>query len=133
LQSAARIENIVRYGCLCGYVTSIHDLKKQLSPLFLGEFGQVSDFMIRFAKRLPVEEAYIKKGVSDYHRMIFTINQDINGKINISLDFQRIFEPPLESSAFEKYPITKFVNDALYNIKKYGLIHFLDLLKDKAA
>lgn len=133
LQSVAKVENVVRYGCLCGYVTSIHDLKKQVTSLFLSEFGQISDFTIRFAKRFPVEEAYIKKGVSDYHRMIFSINQDLNGKINISLDFQRIFEPPLQSSSFEKYSITQFVTDALFHIKKYGLSYFTDLLKDKAA
>jgi hypothetical protein len=133
LLSVARIENIVRYGCLCGYLTSIHDLKKQMTSLFLSEFGQISDFAIRFAKRLPVEEAYLKKGVSDFHRMIFIVNQALDGKINISVDFQRVFDPPLQSSAFDKYPIPKFVSDAQHHINKHGLPYFADLLKDKAA
>lgn len=133
LLKEARIENIIRYGCVLRYAATADDLKTQLPSVFLSQFEPVKEFNLGISKQFPIEESIIKKDVNDYHKLIFQITQNTVGKIMITLDFQRIFDPSLKSDDFKDHPFTTFIQEAQRQINHRGLKYFVGLLKDKAA
>jgi len=69
------------------------------------------DLHLKFSKKIPVEEAIFKKDINDYNNIIHTIEKGLDkDEFSVSLDYQRYYEPALESSDDIEYD--NFMKDA---------------------
>lgn len=96
-----KIKEIVRVGHVKRYVFRIEHLAKRFVDKTIGQtLGGINDINLSFSKRLPVVGALVKEGVNDYDNAIFNVikKADVN-EIFMSIDYQRYFEPFLESSS----------------------------------
>ena len=96
-----KIKEIVRLGYVKRYVFKIEQLARRFVDKTIGQtLGGVNDINLSFSKRLPVTDALVKQDVNDYDNAIFSVvkKADVN-EIFMSIDYQRYFDPFLESSS----------------------------------
>lgn len=96
-----KIKEIVRLGYVKRYVFKMEQLARRFVDKTIGQtFGGINDINLSFSKRLPVMGALVKQDVNDYDNAIFNVikKADLN-EIFMSIDYQRYFEPFLESSS----------------------------------
>ena len=94
-----KITSINRIGFVNRYDFPIKRISRNLINSFLGEsFENVNDIELRFSKKIMPKEAS-KKGIDNFENVIYSISKKTDqDNIVIILDFQKYFNPPLESS-----------------------------------
>jgi imidazole glycerol phosphate synthase subunit HisF len=114
------ITQINRVGYIKKYLFKIEELSKVfIKKTIGGTLEGVNDINLRFSKKFPIEEALARKGVNDYHNVIYNIIK-IAGKdeIFMSVDYQRYYDPFLDSVSGLKF--LGFVDKMeRYNSKNY--------------
>jgi len=92
--SPHRVKKYMRLGMVFS-----HDLP---NPPFLNQsvinltddsFSNPETIVVRFSKRLPVDEALVKKGVNDWENVIFTVQNKTSSTVNLEVDLQHYFDP----------------------------------------
>lgn len=111
-----KITQINRIGHINRYIFDLEKLAKSFLDKTIGKtFEGINDINLRFSRKYPIEEALIKKDINDYHNAIYNIiKRSDREELFISIDYQRYYEPFLESSSsieFEKF----LEKDASYN------------------
>ena len=98
----------------------MEELAKKFVDKTIGQtLGGINDINLSFSKRLPVNEALVKQYVNDYDNAIFNVikKADLN-EIFMSIDYQRYYEPFLESSS--QIQFDEFISQADgFTQKKY--------------
>lgn len=92
---------IIRIGYIKRYVFKMEDLAKKFVDKTIGKtLGGINDINLSFSKKIPIEEALVKKEVNDYDNAIFNVvkKADLN-EIFMSIDYQRYYDPFLRSSS----------------------------------
>jgi len=110
LSEIARISGIARYGVLLNF-DKVRHLKDRPTVHYLGkEFPDANSLAMRFTRRLPVDEALFRKDVDDYRNAIYTLNEDNEGSVGMSIDYQEYFRPALDAKVWADKPFDKFIN-----------------------
>jgi hypothetical protein len=115
-----KITQINRVGYVNRYLFTIERLAKNFLDKTIGKtFEGVDDINLRFSKRFPIEESLIQKDTYDYHNVIFNIIKKSGSKdLLISTDFQRYYDPFLETSTQIEYD--SFIKGVYtYNYKRF--------------
>jgi hypothetical protein len=76
----------------------------------LKDFPRTNSLFMRFTRRIPVEEAFAKKRVDDYHTAIYAVEQAESGDVVFSIDYKDYFQPPLDAKEFADRPFSAFVD-----------------------
>lgn len=103
---------VARYGLLLEFANCADHLKTTLMKHYLGEDSDARELVMRFTRRLPVEEAYFRKDVNDYRHLIYSFMQD-QETANISFDYQQYFDPALDGEDARKKPFDQFARGAI--------------------
>lgn len=92
---------IIRIGYIKRYVFKMEDLAKKFVDKTIGKtLGGINDINLSFSKKLPLEEALVKREVNDYDNAIFNVIKKANlNEIFMSIDYQRYYDPFLRSSS----------------------------------
>jgi len=100
-----KITQITRIGIVSRYLFEEKDLSKNfIKKTIGGTIDGINDIDLRFSKKFPVAEGLIKKEIFDYENAIFNvIKRADKDELFVSLDFQKFFEPYLESSSGLKF------------------------------
>jgi hypothetical protein len=108
------ITGINRLGYIRKYIFTIEELSKVfIDKTISGTLDGVNDINLRFSKKLPIEEAIVKKGVNDYYNIIYSIIKKADKKETfISVDFQRYYNPALEQTS--QLQFSKFLKAGLH-------------------
>ena len=95
-----KIKEIIRIGYIRRYIFQYKELAKKFVDKTIGEtLGGINDINLRFSKKLPIEEAFVKKNLHDYYNSIFNIIKITDKEeIFMSVDFQRFYDPFLPNS-----------------------------------
>ena len=113
LRTLTGLKHIVRYGIVYHFSNAQSAFRSLPSQRYLADdLPDARSLSLRFAKRLPVEEAIIKKRVDDYKNVIYSINESEDNSIAISLDYQIYFGPPLDAREWQARPFAKFAEKA---------------------
>ncbi|MDD3275161.1 MAG: hypothetical protein PHN16_05365 [Candidatus Omnitrophica bacterium] len=115
-----KICEIMRIGYIKRYLFPIHQLAESFVNKTVGKnLDGVNDINLRFSKKLPVVEAVIKKEVSDYDNVIFSIIKSADrDEIFMAVDYQSYFDPFLQS--IDAIQFDNFINQAdIFNKNKY--------------
>jgi hypothetical protein len=115
VRQIAHLSNIVRYGFLV-HVNDINEssLRNRPTTRYLSsEFPNATSLSMRFSHRLPSDEALVKKRVEDYRNAIYTVVEGEDRKVNISMDYQEYFKPPLDASEWNDRPFARFIERGL--------------------
>jgi hypothetical protein len=115
-----QIKEIRRIGFVKRYRFDIPELVDNFICKTVGEtLGGINDINLHFSKKIPLEEALVKKNVDDYDNVIFHIikKTDENDML-MSVDYQSFFEPFLPNSAMIQF--SRFTEKVdRYNSTKY--------------
>ncbi|MBG0785809.1 MAG: hypothetical protein H0S79_11970 [Anaerolineaceae bacterium] len=120
------VERFIRIGYISKYQFTDENFINSILENVTGvEKNGVKDLTLRFSKRLPLGESYAKNEVNNFNNAIFTITKKAEKieQINISIDFQKFYDPVLMSSL--KIDFNKFLSEASYFTSE----HFLPWLK----
>ena len=95
------VDRIQRLGYVHRYTINEQQLIKNVVDHLVGNtINGVNDMQLRFSKKYPVQEALIKKGINNYHNVIYILEKKTDlENLNISLDYQEFYEPLLENTA----------------------------------
>lgn len=115
-----KIREINRLGFIHRYVFQDKDLAKNFIDKTIGKTLEgVNDINLTFSKRFPVSKSLVKKDIYDYRNVIFNIIKKADDdKLILSVDYQKYFDPFLNSSSelkFDSY--VKGMKD--FNSKSY--------------
>jgi hypothetical protein len=120
-----KITQINRIGFVGRYLFDKPELPAKFLEKTIGKTLEgVNDINLRFSKKYPVDEALAKKDINDYHNVIFNVikKADLN-ELFISIDFQRHFDPFLDSAS--QLGFQSFIETMQsYNYKEFP--HWLD-------
>lgn len=92
------VGEILRVGIIFGYKADLSVTCNQL----ISEFTQAristsENFMFRFSKKLPVDMAWVKKGVDDFKNLIVTVQKrEAPATHLVDFDIQQYFRPQLD-------------------------------------
>ena len=116
-----KIVQINRIGYINRYVFPIKELAENFINKTIGStIDNVRDINLRFSRKYPIAEAQVKKEVYDYHNSIYNaIKQSDKDEIFFSVDFQRYFDPFLESSSLIEF--SQFCNHVEHHNEKIFL------------
>lgn len=115
LRELAKLRSITRYGLLIE-MKEVKGLQMRPVQHYLSsEFpdGRANSLALRFTRRLPAEEALVRKGVDDYRNAIYTIQEDAEANVGLSIDYQEYFKPALTAGEWAEKPFPKFVSRGL--------------------
>jgi hypothetical protein len=114
------IHQISRIGLIKRYLFPIEDLAKTFVDKTVGRTLEgVNDINLRFSKRMPVPEAFVKQNVNDWSNAIFNIikKADTND-IFMSVDYQLYYQPYIDKPSQVKFSVfTESVET--FNKKRY--------------
>lgn len=111
LRKIGGVRNIVRYGVLLRFkeeeAISIENppIRRYLST----EFPSANSLDMHFSRRLAMDEALVKKRVSDYRNAIYSVSQSESGSVQVSIDYQEYFKPALDQGEWKDRPFPEFV------------------------
>lgn len=112
LKKIGKVKNIVRYGVLLQFkeqkITSPEN--SPITRYLSADFPKANSLVMRFTRRIPMEEALAMKRVEDYRSAIYSIGQSENGKMQVSIDFQEYFQPMLSAEDWKSKPFSAFVD-----------------------
>lgn len=102
-----KIVQINRIGYVNRYLFPLKDLADNFINKTLGlTMENIRDINLRFSKKYPLPEALTKKDVFDYHNAIYNVVKSSDkDEIFFSIDYQRLYEPFLESSSLIEFDI----------------------------
>jgi len=94
------ITEIARVGFIKRYLFNIDKLAKNFIKKTIGQtLDGVNDIDLKFSRKFPVPESLTKKNIYDYDNAIFNIIKRADkDELYISVDYQKYFEPFLQSS-----------------------------------
>lgn len=114
LRDVCRVGKVVRYGLLAEFEECGAELEETPGTRYLSkDFARVRDFAMRFSYRLPTPQGHFRKGVNDFRNAIYTVMQDGDEKVRISLDYQEYFDPFLDSQEWKSGSYVTFVDAAV--------------------
>jgi hypothetical protein len=114
LHKICGVSQIMRYGVLVKF-----DEKKIVGLQYPSvrykdpDLPVPKDFGLRFSHRLPTSEGYFRKNVSDYRNLIYSLVENSEHQISLSLDYQEYFSPMLESSEWNSHSFSTFIEEAI--------------------
>jgi hypothetical protein len=119
-----KITQINRVGYVSRYLFKIEDLANKFLIKTVGEMIEgITEINLSFSKKYPIEEALIKEAINDYYNANYNIiKRSKKDELFISLDYQRYYEPFLESPTQIEFPAF------LDNVARYNHKLFLDWL-----
>jgi hypothetical protein len=110
LREVADVRDIIRYGMLFRLAECQASLGESPVQRFLGnDFENVRALTMRFERRLPAMEAFVRKGVNDFRNVFYVLDQAADGEVNLAMDYQHYFAPPLGADEWNKRPFSSFV------------------------
>ena len=110
LRQVAHLSDISRYGVLFRLEECHSALQETPVQHFIQQdFRDARSLSLRFTKRLPVQEALVRKGVDDYRNVIYTVKQTDEGEVRIWVDYQEYFKPELNAKEWAHKPFEDFV------------------------
>jgi hypothetical protein len=115
----------VRYGCVIYFDLPSH--WRPIQTLLSEQDRETSELDLRFGYRLPLEAAMASSQINDYRHVIWQVTSR-EGRAKASVDFQRVFDPPLESSTKNYIAFTTFLRDALAYCRGSGWNKFRERL-----
>jgi len=128
IHNLVKLDKIQRYGILFKLSECNSQLVKTPIQHFLApDIDNANSLSLSFTKKLPVLEAQVKKGVSDYRNVIYIAQQSEKGEVTLSIDYQKYYIPPLEYEEFKEKPFPDFVDSGISYYKK-NYISWLDKL-----
>ena len=68
---------------------------------------------MRCSRRLPDFGAMAMKRVDDFGNAIYAVEQNDDGDVAVSIDFQHYFRPFLDAGEWDDRPFPKFVDRAM--------------------
>ena len=112
LEKISKLGGIQRFGVLfhlaeCGSLLDTSPIEHYVKD-FRDSRG-VRSMHLRFTRRLPRMEAIAMHNVNDYGNVIYTVTQSDEDKVNILVDYQEYFDPPLDAADWVKKPYPEFV------------------------
>lgn len=121
-----KIVQINRIGCVNRFIFPDQVLASNFINKTIGAtLNNVNDINLRFSRKHPIPDSMVKKDVFDYHNAIFTvIKKSDQDEIFFSVDYQRYYEPFLESTTLVDFPA--FIDKAEYYNKEI----FLEWIKE---
>lgn len=95
-----KIAEFNRIGLINRYLFPMESLAKTFIDKTIGSTLQgINDINLNFSKKIPIQEALIKKDINDYFNVIFNvIKRADRDELFMAVDFQRYFDPFLPSS-----------------------------------
>ena len=113
LREIVRLHAVARYGVLiefrCDRTALRHPpIERYLSSEF-SHPSRVNSLNMRFTRRLAADVALVKRGVEDFRNVIYTLQEDDDGKITVAIDYQEYFNPFLSVEERGKRTFPKFV------------------------
>lgn len=114
------ITGINRIGIVKRYIFEDKDLIKTfICKATEHTLEDVSDILLRFSRKYPIEEAIVKKNVNDYHNAIYTIlKRGDQDEMFVSIDYQRYYDPSLET------PSQVNLSDFITRVESYNSLTF---------
>ena len=114
LKEDCRLNHIERFGFVCRLAECGADMKTQPIVHYLQQdFPSARNLTMRFTRRLPSTDAVVKKAVGDYRNAIYTLEQDEEGNVRVSIDYQEYFKPSLDSDDWKKKSFPDFISRGL--------------------
>jgi len=100
-----KITQINRIGFINRYLFKEKILADNFIEKTIGETLEgIKDINLQFSRKYTISEALVKKDVYDYYNAIYNVIKRANkDELFISVDFQRFYEPVLESTSLIKY------------------------------
>jgi hypothetical protein len=115
LHKICGVSRIARYGVLVRFnEKSTSGLQRPTVRYKDPDLPVPKDFGVRFSHRLPTNEGYFRKNVSDYRNVIYSLFESAAGQISLSLDYQEYFIPMLEASEWSSHPFPSFVDEGIH-------------------
>ena len=99
------VREIIRTGYIRKYIFTVDQLADRFVDKTIGSsLKGVEDINLSFSKKMPSEDAYAQRDVSDYHNAIFNIIKHADkDEIFMSVDYQLLYIPFLPSVNEIKY------------------------------
>lgn len=116
-----KVVQINRVGYINRYIFPIKELAENFINQTIGStIDNVRDINLRFSRKYPIPEAQVKKEVYDYYNSIYNaIKQSDKDELIFTVDYQRYYEPFLESSSLVEF--SKFCEHVEYHNEKVFL------------
>ena len=115
LRKLCGVHRICRFGLLMRFdEKGSHLLQPPISRYSDQDLPTPRDLAIRFSYRLPTNEGYFRKHVNDFRNIIYTLLQEDEGQVSISLDCQEYFSPSLDVEDWEKRSFSVFAQQAIF-------------------
>lgn len=115
-----KITQINRIGFIRRYIFKEPNLANNFIEKTIGETLEgIKDINLQFSRKCTISEALVKKDTYDYYNAIYNvIKRADKDELFISVDFQRFYEPVLESSSLIKYE--QFIDKVyIYNLEDF--------------
>ncbi|MEN6369996.1 MAG: hypothetical protein ABFD77_09940 [Thermotogota bacterium] len=124
---------IDRYGILLKFAECSRELEEAPTVHYLAsESPEARTLQLRFTRRLACIEARVRKNVDDFRNVIHAVEQRDNGEVDISVDYQEYFKPPLDLADWRAKPFTQFACRGLEYFES-GFAEWLKSLQRKPA
>lgn len=134
LKDKVHLRKISRYGILFKLKECSEELSTTPIEHFVdSEFENTRTMDMKFARRLPKDEAVIKSGVNDYRNIIYRFVQNEDSKVFITFDYQEYFDPMLDRDEWEKRKFTEFVERGLVYYEKQFSSWLKKFVKEELA
>jgi hypothetical protein len=100
-----KITQINRIGFINRYIFKEPTLANNFIEKTIGETLEgIKDINLQFSRKYTISEALVKKDINDHYNAIYNvIKRADKDELIISVDFQRFYEPVLESTSLIKY------------------------------
>lgn len=100
-----KITQINRIGFINRYIFKEPTLANNFIEKTIGETLEgIKDINLQFSRKYSISEALAKKDINDHYNAIYNvIKRADKDELIISVDFQRFYEPVLESTSLIKY------------------------------
>lgn len=100
-----KITQINRIGFINRYIFKVPTLANNFIEKTIGETLEgIKDINLQFSRKYTISEALVKKDINDHYNAIYNvIKRADKDELIISVDFQRFYEPVLESTSLIKY------------------------------
>jgi hypothetical protein len=114
LREIGRVRGIVRTGMILQLADARGSLKDPPINRYLADDVQnVTSLAMRFTRRLAAPEALVKKRVTDYRNVIYSVNESEEGEVITALDYQHSYVPPLDGKDWDERPFAAYVEGGL--------------------
>jgi hypothetical protein len=114
LRKIAHLRSIVRTGLIVTLTNAREVFKTTpITHYLAADFPNATTMTMKFSRRLPSEEAMVKKRVNDFRNVIYFVNESEKGDVTVTIDYQEYYSPPLDAGEWDDRPFPKFVDRGL--------------------